>query len=370
VTDVIVVGGGPAGATLAIALGRRGFEVELYDQATFPREKPCGEGLLPGGVGVLRALELVESVGGERLSGVRYHVGQGSVRSDFGEGDGVPLPHGVGQRRLHLDATLWSTAARTRGVRANDGTRVDRLLFERDRVRGVVIRGQPRRSRLVVAADGSSSPLRRKLGLECVATPRRVGIRAHFQRPRDAPALTDIEIFLRRGYEIYVTPLPKNEILVAALAHEDMADGDLRGCFARWLAGERLLQRWLEGSTPTSELMGRAPLVSATRGRLPSGLVLIGDAAASVDPITAGGLSLALQSAELCARYAGELMTGKVLARHRFARAHAGMVRVHRWLGAAVLALAGSPRLAETARRGFRAYPNAMRALVELAAGA
>jgi flavin-dependent dehydrogenase len=98
-------------------------------------------------------------------------------------------------------------------------------------------------------------------------------------------------------------------------------------------------------------------------------LIFIGDAAASVDPITAGGLSLALQSAELLAQHARELLTGSRLARRRFERARDHAVRIHRWLGASILALAGRPGLAELARRGFGRYPSAMQGLVSLAGG-
>ena len=52
--DVTIVGGGPAGAALAVELGRRGMRVVLYEKARHPRFKPCGEGLLPHGVAALR----------------------------------------------------------------------------------------------------------------------------------------------------------------------------------------------------------------------------------------------------------------------------------------------------------------------------
>ena len=72
VADVVIAGGGPAGASLAVMLGRAGLTVELYDSHRFPREKPCGEGLMPAGVAVLERLRLLDAVGGRRLSGVRY----------------------------------------------------------------------------------------------------------------------------------------------------------------------------------------------------------------------------------------------------------------------------------------------------------
>jgi hypothetical protein len=79
---------------------------------------------------------------------------------------------------------------------------------------------------------------------------------------------------------------------------------------------------------------------------------------------------LALRGAELLAQQASEILTGSLLARRRFERARAGAARVHRYVGAFVLALAGRPRLAELARRGFGAHPAAMQALVAFAGGA
>ena len=75
-TDVIVVGGGIAGSALAIALGRRGMQVELYERGSFPREKPCGEGLMPAGVAALERLGLRDAVGGAPFVGVRYFAGR------------------------------------------------------------------------------------------------------------------------------------------------------------------------------------------------------------------------------------------------------------------------------------------------------
>lgn len=364
-----MVGGGPAGTSLAIALGRRGLGVELYEQATFPRDKACGEGLLPAGRRVLGRLGLEAAVGGEPLLGVRHHVAGGALRSAFGGPANDAGSYGLGQRRLRFDAALWDVAARTPHVSAHQGTRVDTVLLERGRVSGVVVAGEPRRAGLIVAADGSRSLLRRRLGLERTSAPRRVGIRVHVRRPAGAPRLTDIEIFLRPGYELYVTPLPHGEMLVAALARQDLADGDLRGHFKRWVGSERPLREWLDGAEPTSELMGRAPLVVASRGGEPPGLILLGDAAASVDPITAGGLSLALESAELLAADVGSLLAGSPLARRRFERARARMLRRHRLLAASLHALTARPRLTELARRGLTAYPAALHALVELAGG-
>src|SRR5215471_8789653 len=74
-TDVLIVGGGIAGSALAILLGRQGLSVELFERGRFPKEKACGEGLMPAGVGVLERLGVAEAVGGAPFYGVRYHFG-------------------------------------------------------------------------------------------------------------------------------------------------------------------------------------------------------------------------------------------------------------------------------------------------------
>jgi len=72
--DVAIAGGGIAGSALAILLGRQGLSVGLFERGTFPREKACGEGLMPGGVAVLRRLGLADAVGGAPFHGVHYHL--------------------------------------------------------------------------------------------------------------------------------------------------------------------------------------------------------------------------------------------------------------------------------------------------------
>ncbi len=85
VPDVTIVGGGPAGAALAIALGRRGVRVVLYEKRLHPRAKACGEGLLPHGVVALQALVGLPAV--PRVRGLRFSAGAYTVDADF---SGVP----------------------------------------------------------------------------------------------------------------------------------------------------------------------------------------------------------------------------------------------------------------------------------------
>src|SRR5690242_21265558 len=121
--DVLIAGGGVAGSALAILLGRRGLQVELFERGHFPKEKPCGEGLMPAGVAVLNRLGLGEMVGGAPFYGVRYHFGSHVIEGRFPQTEGIPVS-GRGQRRKHLDEVLFRTASSAPGVTTHTGTHV------------------------------------------------------------------------------------------------------------------------------------------------------------------------------------------------------------------------------------------------------
>lgn len=362
--DVLIVGGGPAGSTLAILLGRKGLTVDLFEQGSFPREKPCGEGILPSGVEVLQSIGLTEALQGRRLKGVRYHVGEHTVRGAFDDGVGDAERWGLGQRRMVLDNALWNTAAQTAGVSVHPRVKVEQALIEAGRAVGVIAQGLERRARWIVGADGSSSTLRRLLQMERVSEPRRVGVRVHFRDLTDDEKLCDIQVFLRPHYELYVTPLPDHQLLVAALTTQKNAP-QLRRNFWLWCNQEPLLKTWLGGATPCSPLSGRAALRrSLAPGGLPRCLTFIGDAATSLDPITAGGISAALKDAERLAESLPDMLRGSRLAQKRFSRGQETVSNTHQVLGSGLLALSEWPRAAERACKVLDRFPSAMNALV------
>jgi len=299
-TDVIIVGGGVAGSTLAILLGRQGFSVELFEQRRFPKEKPCGEGLMPAGVEVLQRMDLVEAVGGVPFYGVRYHVKNSTVESSFPLVHGAPAA-GRGQRRKHLDEVLFRTATATPGVRTYPGTRMEHLLFKRGRVVGVIADGKTHHAGLVVAADGMHSRTRHLLGLDAPPRRKRFGVVTHFRFNvgREQPPWVDV--FLAPGYELYVTPLPNHEVLVAALADSGTLVQPIEKTFSSWRSEQPLLAVRLKEAQQVSPLQCISPLAARARRGVARGIILLGDAAGFLDPITGGGMTQALMTAELLA---------------------------------------------------------------------
>ncbi|HEV3033017.1 MAG TPA: NAD(P)/FAD-dependent oxidoreductase [Polyangia bacterium] len=367
--DVLIAGAGPAGATLAIMLGRAGLSVEVYDAHRFPREKPCGEGLMPSGVAVLERLGLREAVGGRRVAGVRYHGFGLSAESAFPDVDGAPATM-LAQRRLRLDETLVAAARATPGVRVFEDASVEGAAVEGGRAVGLRVGGDLRRGGLVVGADGLGSRVRRSLGLDGrTGRATRMGMRAHFRLAAGQTPPEHLEIFVAAGHELYAAPLPDGELLVAALCRGPELGGQPRAALARWIAETPHLAALLDGAEPLTDVAGRATVAGRARAGFAPGAVLLGDAARATDPLTAGGLAHALVTAErLAALVPRALADGDVWLRH-FDAERRRLLGAPALLTDSLLALVKRPTLARGTLRLMRAWPRLMRRLLGVAAG-
>jgi 2-polyprenyl-6-methoxyphenol hydroxylase-like FAD-dependent oxidoreductase len=368
VPDVIVVGGGIAGASLAISLGRRGCNVELFEAETFPRDKPCGEGVMPAGVTALRELGLPDGGGGAPFHGVRYHSAARVAVGRFPVAAGDE-PCGRGQRRLVLDQRIFELAAATPGVCATTGATVEAPLVEQGRVTGVQLRGAVRRAPLVVAADGARSRFRHRLHLNVPVPRSRIGARRHYRLAAGRAADPWVDIYLGRDHEFYVTPLPNGEVLVALLAEASAADAPLERTYDRWRAEPSGLRALLDGAEPVSDLLA-TPLAARSRSGFVPGAVLLGDAAGFLDPITGGGIAQALITSERLATFIagnrGRLPDAWLPA---FERERRALLRDYRLLTRAVLGLARRPWRARAALAGLSHTPALFSHLVGVSAG-
>jgi geranylgeranyl reductase family protein len=375
--DVLVVGAGPAGSIAALALARAGVRVRLIDRAKFPRDKLCGDTVNPGSLALLDAVGL-----GNRIRTLGIPVRGMTVTGPNGSRVDADYPAdvaGVALTRRLFDQTLVDAAIGA-GAEFDDGITVLRpIASSRERVSGATVRGDGDRAvhaTVVIAADGRASRLGSTLGLSRFAVrPRRWAFGAYFEGV--AGLGNRGEMHVRTDGYLGIAP---------------MADGIANVCVVRSVEEARPLQREsAPGASPYEDLIAEAvacdahlrerfakarrvsdvtvlgPLaVDANAAGVP-GLLLAGDAAGFVDPMTGDGLRFALRGGQLAAEAAmREIETG--VAQHgALADARrlefAGKWRINR----ALRALVGSPAGVALAARMSRYSDRPIRSLVAIA---
>jgi flavin-dependent dehydrogenase len=318
--DVIVCGAGPAGSVAATVLARGGARVLLLDRARFPRDKLCGDTINPGALAILRRLDLTAAFepSATRLEGMIVTGERGvGVRSRYGRGC-----YALSIVRRDLDIALVNAAAAA-GARFEEGVLVRGPLVDRtaSRVRGVVLAGRDGRdvrvpAPLVIAADGRRSRLAIPLGLSRQPrAPRRWAIGGYFS---GAAGLRPFgEMHVRRGHYLGVAPVPGDlaNVCLVVPAPIDLRQPAalLRGAVAREPAvAERFAAARMIGSPAVI-----GPLAVDAVGAGTDGLLLAGDAAGFIDPMTGDGLRFAIRGAELAAQAALDALAGRLRHPHR-----------------------------------------------------
>ncbi|TMC06132.1 MAG: NAD(P)/FAD-dependent oxidoreductase [Chloroflexi bacterium] len=252
--DLAVIGGGPVGSTLALLAARAGRRVTVIEKGRLPRDKPCGEGLLPSGVRVLASAGIdLAAEGFPVVAGVRYRLEGGpTVRGDL-----QPTP-GRGVRRTRFDALLAERAAATPGVTLVCACAASAVRVEPGAVRVETAAG-PLRARAVVAADGLRSATARWLGW--ARQPEGRGRHALVGHLAAGPqALGDeVVVTLLDGMEVYAAPAGPDEALVALLAP--------RGSLRR--PGATVTESYLEAVRRAHPGLAGAPLTGRVRGAGP-----------------------------------------------------------------------------------------------------
>jgi menaquinone-9 beta-reductase len=352
-TDVVVVGAGPSGATTALLLARRGHHVVLVDRARFPRDKACGEGVMPPGVAVLRRMGLYERVlatGARRLDGVTYQQrgGDQQVHVPFPAPPGGGPAAGLGVRRTSFDAALVDAVRQERTSTVREAERVTGLLRDpSDAVIGVSTTSGEIRARIVIAADGLHSQIRSWAGLTVPSRARvRYGLAGHWRvdtRDRDAVTVT-----LAGGHEWYEAPVGPDLLLVSILTSRSRPAMTARSyghVARRSIPGIRDADL-VSGPLGAAHFHQRVTAVADGR------VFLVGDASGYDDPTTGDGIAIGMLLGEFLAGHTGEFLSGRIAretAATRYAADHADLVRDRRRLTRLALFLARSPALSRRA---------------------
>ncbi len=343
-TDVLVVGGGPAGLAAALAARRSGLSVVLADRTRPPIDKACGEGLMPDALAALRGLGAEPpAAAGLPFRGIRFVDGGLVAEAAFAQG------HGIGLRRTLLHRLL-AERAQDAGVTALWGVSVD--LSGPGRVE---LGGRAVAFRWLIGADGSQSKVRQWAGLPPVwSGARRFGLRQHF---RVRPWSDRVEVHWRSGVQAYVTPVAADEICIALLGGAPAARlAELPGLFPA-------LAERLSGAAPIGPARG-ALSMSTRLGRVTRGAVaLVGDASGAVDAITGEGLALAFRQASAL----GPALADGGLAAYE--KAHRRLRRMPLLMARLLLLMDRRDGLRRRALRALAAQPRAFEQLLALHVG-
>lgn len=316
--DVVVIGGGPAGATVSTLIAQRGYRVQLFEREHFPRFH-IGESLIPETFWVLERLNMLpkmQSSSFVKKESVQFVGSSGRLSEPFYFWDNKP--HECSQTwqvlRSEFD-TMMLENAREHGVEAQEGVRVLDLILEGDRAVGVKIQeedGTQRevRAKVVIDASGQSTLIASRFKLTVKDPELKKGALwtyfegAYRDTGRDEGATLVLQTAEKKGWFWYI-PLHNNIVSVGVVSSFDYLFSG-RGNDWEKIYNEELdrcpavKQRVSIGKRVAEFRTTKDYSYRATRAA-GDGWLLVGDAFGFLDPLYSSGVLLALKSGQLAA---------------------------------------------------------------------
>lgn len=322
--DVLVVGGGPAGAAAAYALAMHGHDVLVVERKRFPRDKTCGDALTPRAVHTLHEMGLGPQLAPfHRFTGLRTLAHGRQVALTWPDHQTFQ-DHGYVIKRHTLDKLVLDHAVSV-GATIQDGTEAVSPIIERGFVRGAMLREAAAdatssvRARYVVVADGANSRFGRSLGTtRAKGWPFATAIRGYWESPlhtepwiESTLAVTDRDGRPLPGYG-WVFPLGDGTVNVGVgllSTYRDFKSVNTTQLLDAFVASASL--RWeLTSESPTDEpRAARLPMGGSVGPKSGPTYLVVGDAAGTVNPFNGEGIAYAYETGRMAADVLNEALS-------------------------------------------------------------
>ena len=361
-TDVAIVGAGPAGSTVALQLARTGYEVVVLERSRFPRMKVCGDYLCAGAVNALRDLGVGDSVlaGAHPIRSIALHAFGARARMRLPGSGAASLARAQLDERLLAQArTAGATVIHGVYLRADETARA-LCIHYRDQ-HGVQREFE---TRVLVGADGAWSTVAQRAGL--VDAARRAGRWAVGGELRDQPASHELLMYVGTGGYYARNPLSATSTNSMLVMPRPARAPEADAVVERITRGAcRFEREKIDHPVAVGPLRYRASRIMAGR------ILLTGDAAELLDPFTGQGVATAIELSSAAAAAAAGLLRGKPsgdVARSYTAQWRT-IVAPRRTLGRLIETLIRNPFLRRRVAAGMHRDPRAAHAILASACG-
>ncbi len=312
--DVVIVGAGPAGATAAFFLRQQGLDVALLDKATFPREKTCGDGLTPRAIGVLDEIGILDDllVEGCKMDEATVFAPNGTpVTTQMPIREDHP-PIMLAIPRYKLDNFILQKAVEA-GADLCEGINVQDVQIEANGVKVVGrYKGQQMviNGRMGIMAVGASMGLLKRMGILKKTPTLTLAARAYYEGVQDLSGRFEFyfEGIPLPGYG-WVFPLSENTANIGAGIFEirnRKKDNRTAQMVMEQFLNIPKMKHHLAHAKRVGPIKGYPIRTDfATAPTYAQNLMLAGEAAGLVNPLTGEGIDYALESGKIAAQHLG-----------------------------------------------------------------